>query len=96
MNKRDASTLLYKGLLSYSEKPFGTSPSFIFVENVFNTSFAISNFLEIRSSPSNEINESLAQSKNHGYPAIIVCNLFESLKTIKLSLAIIYFLIINL
>ena len=87
-NNNDASTLLYKGLLSNPEYPFGTRPYLIFFFFFYKTSFAISNRFGIKSSPSKEINASLPQSKNHGYPAIKVCKLKEGLYTKKLSVAI--------
>ena len=47
----------------------------------------MSNFFVFNNNPSNEIKVSLPQSKNHGYPAIMVCNLKLGLHTIKLSIA---------
>lgn len=67
---------------------FGTSPHFISFVSVINISLAISYFLVINSKPSKDISESLPQSKNQGYPAIIVCRLDFLLYTIKLSIAI--------
>ena len=58
--------------------------SLIFVNK---TSFANSYLFVNNSKPSNEINESLPQSRNHGYPAITVCNPKDGLFTIKLSVA---------
>ena len=58
--------------------------SLIFVNK---TSFANSYLFVNSSKPSNEINESLPQSRNHGYPAITVCNPNDGLFTIKLSVA---------
>lgn len=54
---------------------FGTKPNLTSRTNVSSTSFAISYLLGISNNPSKEIKESLAQSKNQGYPAIKVCNL---------------------
>ena len=71
-NNNDASTLLYNGLLSYPEYPFGTRPNFTSLIYVFKTSFAILNLFGINNVPSKDIKESLPQSKNQGYPAIRV------------------------
>ena len=65
-SNKEASALLYKGLLSYPEYPFGTRPYFMSLINVNNTSFAISNLLVFNNKPSNEIKLSLPQSRNHG------------------------------
>ena len=86
-NNSDASLLLYKGLKSNPEYPFGTNPNFISLIRVKSTSFATSYLFVISKSPSKDISESLAQSKNHGYPAITVCNLKVGLYTTKLSVA---------
>ena len=59
--------------------------------NVNNTFLATSNLLFFNTVPSKEINVSLPQSKNQGYPAIRVSRFF--LDSIKLSVAIIYFFI---
>ena len=60
---------------------------------VFNTSFAISYLLVFSSKPSNDIKLSLPQSKNHGYPAIIVCSLNDGLYAINVSADITKFFI---
>ena len=88
-SNKEASALLYKGLLSYPEYPFGTRPYFISLINVSNTSLAILNLLVFNNKPSNDIRLSLPQSKNHGQPAIIVCSPNDGLYAIKLSVVII-------
>src|SRR5699024_4259082 len=92
-NKSDASTLLYNGLLSNPEYPFGTKPYFISRTIVSNISFASLNLLVFNNNPSNAIKLSRPQSKNHGYPAIIVCKPKDGLYTTNVSEAIIKFLI---
>ena len=84
-NNNELSTLLYNGLLSKPEYPFGTNPYFTSLIIVCRTSFAILNLFGINNKPSKDINVSLPQSKNHGYPAIIVCKPKLGLLTIKLS-----------
>ena len=77
--------------MSYPEYPFGTSPYFMSLIFVSNTSFAISYLFVINNNPSKEIRLSLPQSRNHGYPAIIVWRLNDGLFTMKLSDAIVNF-----
>ena len=91
-SKSDASALLYSGLESYPEYPFGTRPYFISLMQVSNTSLASANLLVFSKIPSKAISVSLPQSKNQGYPAISVYSAKEGLYTTKLSVAIIKFL----
>ena len=92
INSNDASALLNNGISSYSLNPFGTIPLRTDLAYVNSTSSASFIRFDINSIPSNAINESLPQSRNHGYPAITVDSPVDSLFTMKLSDAIMYFL----